>query len=238
MSAPKRFFVDKISEEVLLTGEEYRHAHTVLRLGVGDEVTLLDGSGREFSAIVERSERGSFLLHVVGEKPADREPTADVFLLIGALKGDKTELVVQKATELGANRIGVFSSRYCSAYMNENKLERLRRVAKEAAKQCLRSRVPAVEYYEDFAGAMSASAGYVHKLFACEFLEKSEGEIADMGASYCLVVGSEGGFSEPEFSLAKENGFTGISLGKRILRAETAAVALLSVVMYRAGELK
>ncbi len=238
MSAPKRFFVDKIGEEVLLTGEEYRHAHTVLRLGVGDEVTLLDGGGKEFSAIVERSEKGSFLLHVVGEKPADREPTADVFLLIGALKGDKTELVVQKATELGASRIGVFSSRYCSAYMNENKLERLRRVAKEAAKQCLRSRVPAVEYYEDFAGAMSASSGYVHKLFACEFLEKSEGEIADMGASYCLAVGSEGGFTEEEFALAKENGFTGVSLGKRILRAETAAVALLSVVMYRAGELK
>ena len=88
MSAPKRFFVDKIGEEVL-TGEEYRHAHTVLRLGVGDEVTLLDGGGKEFSAIVERSEKGSFLLHVVGEKPADREPTADVFLLIGALKGTR-----------------------------------------------------------------------------------------------------------------------------------------------------
>ncbi len=238
MSVPKRFFVDKICEEVLLTGEEYRHAHTVLRLGVGDEVTLLDGSGREWTAIVGSSERGSLLLHVVGERPADREPRADVLLLIGALKGDKTELVVQKATELGVNRIGVFSSRYCAAYMNENKLERLRRVAREAAKQCLRSRVPEVDYFDDFAGAMSASEGYVHKLFACELLEKSEGEIPDMGASYCLVVGSEGGFTEEEFALAREHGFTGLSLGKRILRAETAAVALLSVVMYRAGELK
>ena len=238
MSAPKRFFVDKIESEVLLTGEEYRHAHTVLRLGVGDEVSLLDGSGREFSAIVEKSEKGSFTLHVIGEKPTDREPRADVFLLIGALKGDKTELVVQKATELGANRIGVFSSRYCAAYMNENKLERLRRVAKEAAKQCLRSRVPEVEYFDDFAGAMSASEGYQNKLFACEFLEKSEGEVTDMGASFCLVVGSEGGFTEEEFALAKRSGFLGISLGKRILRAETAAIALLSVVMYRAGELK
>ncbi len=238
MSAPKRFFVDKIESEVLLTGEEYRHAHTVLRLGVGDEVTLLDGSGREFSAIVEKSEKGSFTLHVIGEKPTDREPGADVFLLIGALKGDKTELVVQKATELGANRIGVFSSRYCAAYMNENKLERLRRVAREAAKQCLRSRVPEVEYFDDFAGAMSASEGYQNKLFACEFLEKSEGEVPDMGASFCLVVGSEGGFTEEEFALAKRSGFLGISLGKRILRAETAAIALLSVVMYRAGELQ
>ena len=235
---PKRFFVEKIAEEVLLEGEEYRHAHTVLRLGVGDEVTLLDGSGREFSAIVERSERGSFLLHVVGEKPADREPKADVMLLIGALKGDKTELVVQKATELGVNRVGVFSSQYCAAYMNENKLERLRRVAKEAAKQCLRSRVPDVVYFDNFAAAMSASDGYAQKLFACEFLEKSEGEISDMGGSFCLVVGSEGGFTEEEFNLAKTRGFVGVSLGKRILRAETAAIALLSVVMYRAGELQ
>lgn len=235
---PKRFFVENIAEEVLLEGEEYRHAHTVLRLGVGDEVTLLDGSGREFSAIVEREDRRSFLLHVVGEKPADREPKADVMLLIGALKGDKTELVVQKATELGVSRVGVFSSKYCAAYMNENKLERLRRVAKEAAKQCLRSRVPEVEYFDNFAAAMSASTGYALKLFACEFLDKSEREISDMGGSFCLVVGPEGGFTEDEFNLAKMQGFVGVSLGKRILRAETAAIALLSVVMYRAGELR
>lgn len=238
MSAPKRFFVKNIGDEVVLTGDEYRHAHTVLRLGAGDEVTLLDGSGKEYSAIVSSVSKGSITLHTLGERPSDREPSADVFLLVGLLKGDKTELVVQKATELGVNRIGVFSSRYCAAYMSENKLERLRRVAKEAAKQCLRSRVPEVEYFEDFDGAMSASAGYVHKLFACEFLEKSEGEIPDMGASYCLVVGSEGGFTEEEFARAKAAGFAGVSLGRRILRAETAAVALLSVVMYRAGELK
>ncbi len=238
MSVPKRFFADKIGEEVVLTGEEYRHAHTVLRLGVGDEVTLLDGSGTEYSAVVAALSKGSMTLHTLGGKPAGREPKAEVFLLAGALKGDKTELVVQKATELGVSRIGVFSSRYCAACMNENKLGRLRRVAREAAKQCLRARVPEVDYFEDFAGGMAASAGFANKLFACEFLEKSEGEIADMGGSYCLAVGSEGGFTEEEFALAKRNGFTGISLGKRILRAETAAIALLSVVMYKAGELR
>ncbi len=237
MSTPKRFFADKIAEEVLLTGEEYRHAKNVLRLGAGDEVTLLDGSGKEYAAIVERAERGGLLLHVVGERPSDREPKTDVCLLIGALKGDKTELVVQKATELGANRIGVFFSRYSSAYLNENKLERLGRVAREAAKQCLRSRAPEVVCYPTLEEALRASAGYENKLFACEFLEGSEGDIADMGASYCLVVGSEGGFTEEEFSAARALGFSGVSLGKRILRAETAAIALLSIVMKKAGEL-
>lgn len=238
MATPKRFFVDDISEEVALTGDEYKHAKNVLRLTVGDEVTLLDGSGTEYSAIVSRAEKGSLTLHVVGSRPSETEPNTDVYLLIGALKGDKTELVVQKAAELGANKIGVFSSRYCAAYMNENKIERLRRVAHEAAKQCRRARAPEVVYFDDLDSALKSAHGYENKLFACEFLDSGEGEIAKEGASYALVVGSEGGFTEEEFEVARALGFAGVSLGKRILRAETAAIALLSVVMYRAGELK
>ena len=236
--ARNRFFIDNITEEVALTGDEYKHARNVLRLDVGDEVTLLDGSGMEYAAIVARVEKGSLILHVAGSRPSDREPRADVYRLIGALKGDKTELVVQKAVELGANKVGVFSSRYCAAYMNENKLERLNRVAREAAKQCMRARVPEVVYFDTLEGALSSAEGYVHKMFACEFIAKSEGDIADMGPSYALVVGSEGGFTEEEFEAARQHGFAGVSLGKRILRAETAAISLLSVVMYRAGELK
>ena len=222
----------------MLTGDEYKHARNVLRLDVGDEVTLLDGSGVEYAAIVARAEKGSLILHVAGGNPSDREPGADVYLLVGALKGDKTELVVQKAVELGANKIGVFSSRYCAAYMNDNKLERLNRVAREAAKQCMRARVPEVVYFDDFEKAVVSAEGYSHKLFACEFLSSGEGTIPDMGTSYALIVGSEGGFTEEEFALAGQHGFAGISLGKRILRAETAAISLLSVVMYRAGELR
>ncbi len=236
--ARNRFFVEKIADEVLLTGDEYRHAKNVLRLGTGDEVTLLDGSGAEYSAIVVRSEKNALAVHVVGSAPSDREPRADVLLLIGALKGDKTELVVQKAVELGANKIGVFSSRYCAAYMSENKLERLNRVSREAAKQCMRARAPEVVCFSALGEALDAGAGYESKLFACEFLEKSEGEIGGNSSSYCLVVGSEGGFSEEEWALAKQKGYMGVSLGRRILRAETAAIALLAVVMERAGELK
>ena len=238
MSAPKRFFVGQISEEVSLTGDEYKHAKNVLRLGVGDELTLLDGSGKEYSAVVARVEKGSLTLHVLEGRPSEREPQANVYLLAGALKGDKTELVVQKAVELGVNKIAVFSSRYCAAYMNENKLDRLNRVAREAAKQCLRAYVPEVVYFDNLKDAIASAEGYEHKLFACEFLSKSEGDIAGMGASYALVIGSEGGFTEEEFALAGQYGFAGISLGKRILRAETAAISLLSVVMYRAGELQ
>ena len=229
MAAPKRFFAQNISEEMTLSEEEGRHAKNVLRLAEGDEVTLFDGSGKEYSAVVTRADRQGITVHVVRENVSDREPKTWVFLLIGALKGDKTEL--------GVSRIGVFSSRYCSAYMNENKLERLNRVAREAAKQCLRASVPRVEYYETLEEALRAGSECVTRLFACEFLDETEKDLIDTGATVCAVVGSEGGFAEEEYALAQRLGYRGVSLGKRILRAETAAIALLSVVMHEAGEL-
>lgn len=235
---PKRFFVDNISEEVALSGDEFDHAKTVLRLGVGDEVTLLDGSGKEYTAIIAKAEKKSYLLHVTGERVSDKEPVHEVYLLVGALKGDKTELVVQKATELGVGKIGVFSSRYCAAYMNDNKLDRINRVAHEAAKQCLRAKAPKVVYFENFEDAMRSAEEYKTKLFACEFATESEFGLEKTESPAALVVGSEGGFTEEEFALAKSMGFYGMTLGKRILRAETAAISFLSVVMYELGELK
>lgn len=237
MAAPKRFFAPDIREEMTLSAQESRHAKNVLRLSEGDEVTLFDGSGKEYSAVVTHVGKEGIGVHVVRENISDREPKTWVFLLIGALKGDKTELVVQKATELGVSRIGVFSSRYCAAYMNEKKLERLNRVACEAAKQCLRASVPRVEYYETLEDALRAGSECDTKLFACEFLPAGEGNIVGAGASVCAVVGSEGGFTGEEYALAQRLGYCGISLGKRILRAETAAIALLSVIMHEAGEL-
>lgn len=238
MATVRRFFVDKIERETALTGEEYAHAKNVLRLSVGDELILLDGSGREYDAVVTRAEKGALYCGVVGEKPSDKEPSVCVRLMIGALKGDKTELVVQKATELGVSEIGVFQSRYCSAYMNGNKLERLKKVAKEAAKQCLRARVPEISYYEDFSSALESCKGFENKLFACEFARESDADVSALKGGCALVVGSEGGFSEEEFLQAKEAGFAGVTLGKRILRAETAAIAFLSVVMFSLGELR
>ena len=237
MAAPKRFFAQNISGDMTLSDEETRHAKNALRLSEGDELTLFDGSGREYSAIVTKVGREGVSVHVVRENVSDREPQTWVFLLVGALKGDKTELVVQKATELGVSRIGVFSSRFCSAYMNENKLERLNRVAREAAKQCLRASVPRVEYYETLEEALQAGTECATRLFACEFIAESEKDIIDTGASVCAVVGSEGGFAEEEYALAQRLGYCGVSLGKRILRAETAAIALVSVIMHEAGEL-
>lgn len=239
MSALKRFFVDTIGETAVLIGEEFEHAKNVLRIGVGAEVILLDNSGKEYTAVVAQVEKKQMLLNVVRSEVGAREAATDVCLLFGYLKNaDKNEFIVQKAVELGVKKLGVFSSEYSSAYMNANKLERLNKVAKEAAKQCLRATYPEVVYYDDLPAALASGANYENKLFACEFAEKSQCDLSKLTGSAAIVIGSEGGFSREEAENAVSQGYSLISLGKRILRAETAAVALASVVMFALGELK
>ena len=233
----KRFFVDKVQQVTELSGEEFEHAKNVLRIGVGAEVILLDNSGKEYTAIVAQVDKKKMLLNVVREEVGEREPKTDVCLLFGYLKNaDKNEFIVQKAVELGVTKIGVFSSQYSSAYMNENKLERLNKIAREATKQCLRSIAPTVTYLPTLQDALGFGKAYQNKLFACEFADTSDVSLTDVKGSVAIVVGSEGGFAKEEAELAKAQGYQFITLGKRILRAETACVSLTAVVMHALGE--
>ena len=231
MSSLKRFFVEKIEEQTTLCGEEFEHAKNVLRLGVGDE-------GAEYTAVIAETGKKQMLLNVIGKAQGEKEAATDVALLFGYLKNaDKNEFIVQKAVELGVSKIVAFSSEFSSAYMNANKLERLNKVSREAAKQCMRSVAPSVEYCDGLEKALASVDGYENKLFACEFATESKADIAALRNSTAIVVGSEGGFSRAEERLAADKGFCSVTLGKRILRAETAAVALTSVVMFALGEL-
>ena len=239
MSALKRFFVDKIKNEVELCGEEFEHAKNVLRLPSGDEVILLDNSGNEYTAVIAAVEKKRILLNVVRSEVGTREALTDVCLLFGYLKNaDKNEFIVQKAVELGVKRIGVFSSEFSSAYMNANKLERLNKVAKEAAKQCLRATAPEIVYYDTLEKALLSAEDYENKIFACEFAMESKCDMENLKGSVAIVIGSEGGFSRAEEEKASGLGYASVTLGKRILRAETAAVALTAVVMFHLGELR
>lgn len=238
MAGLRRFFVERVEEETILEGEEFEHARNVLRLSVGDEAILLDNSGKEYTSVVAEIGKRQMKLHILRENEGNREAATDVMLLFGYLKNaDKNEFIVQKAVELGVKKIVAFASEYSSAYMNVNKLERLNRVSREAAKQCLRSVAPEVIWFDNLKDALLTASGYRNKLFACEFAEKSGTDIAGISGSTAVVIGSEGGFSREEATLAEESGFSRVTLGKRIWRAETAAVALTSVVMFCLGEL-
>ena len=238
MATLKRFFVENIGETCLLCGEEFEHAKNVLRLGVGDEVELLDNSGKKYTAVICECTKKQMTLNVLSVTDGDKEAKTDVALAFGYLKNaDKNEFIVQKGVELGVKKMVAFSSAYSSAYMSDNKLERLNKVSKESAKQCLRDIYPAVDYCDDLEKTLDSLQGYEHKLFACEFAKNSEVDLTSLQGSTAIVVGSEGGFSKEEAEMAKAKGFALVSLGKRILRAETAAVALTSVVMFSLGEL-
>ncbi len=237
MTSIRRFFVDRIDNETLLEGEEFQHAKNVLRLQEGDEILLLDNSGKEYNAIVAKVDKRQILCNVMGYNEGERETKQKVRLLFGFLKGDKSELVVQKATELGVKEIATFSSEFSSAYMSDNKLERLNKVSKEASKQCLRSVAPKVEYFDNLEKALSSCQDFENKLFACEFAKESETDMSKLKGSTAVVIGSEGGFSQREAELATKYGFSLVSLGKRILRAETASITMCSIVMYELGEL-
>ena len=239
MSSLKRFFVNKIEPTTELSGEEFEHAKNVLRLSNGDEVILLDNSGKEYTAVIAQVEKKRMILNIVREEVGEREAAVDVCLLFGYLKNaDKNEFIVQKAVELGVKKICVFSSEFSSAYMNANKLERLNKVAKESAKQCLRATAPEIVYYDTLEKALDSAKAYKNKLFACEFATESQCDVAALQGDTAIVIGSEGGFSRKEEELASGLGYASVTLGKRILRAETAAVALVSVVMFQRGELR
>ena len=98
MATTRRFFVENIGQTAVLTGDEFSHAKNVLRLREGDEVVLLDGSGREYDAVINEAGKREMLCTVLSSRPSDKEPETRVKLLLGALKGDKTEFAVQKAT--------------------------------------------------------------------------------------------------------------------------------------------
>lgn len=239
MSGPRRFFVSgEICGEMEISGEEFVHAVKILRKAVGEEIVLCNGTGKEYRAIISKVEKDRFFCRVISESVSDTEPQVKVCLICGFLKGDKTELVCREAVELGVSEIAVFSSDYSSAYMNDNKLSRLNKVCIEAAKQCGRSKAVEVKYFDNFESVIKEYSDYGNKLFACEFENGKREKLSLSEGSVAIVIGSEGGFSDKESALAQNYGYKSISLGKRILRADTACTTALSVVMFLAGELQ
>lgn len=239
MSHLKRFFVNDNPNEIqVITGEEFRHAINVLRIKEGEEILVCDNSGVEYVCKVDKISKNELTYSITDKNMCSTETRNNVTLVCGYLKGDKTELVVQKAVELGVKEIITFSSKFSSSYINENKLNRLNKVSIEAAKQCGRAIAPKVIYCDTLEKALNACAHVKNKLFACEFATKNEVDFSSLDGDTAIVIGSEGGFSTEENDLALSLGFKTVFLGKRILRAETACIALTAIVMHSLKELE
>jgi 16S rRNA (uracil1498-N3)-methyltransferase len=213
----------------LLPLEEGRHLVEVLRAGVGDRFTVFDESREALAEVVDLGPPVRY--RILEERRPEREVGVEVVLYVALLKGDKLSEVVRAATELGATKIQPLITRHSvPKEMGEGKLRRLKAIAKEAAKQSGRLRVPEVLPPIPLKAVPEVEQGLVAHVGARALVR----EVLDPNRNLSLAVGPEGGFAEEEVALLEERGFAPVSLGRRILRAETAATALLAIVT--AGE--
>ena len=229
-------------EQIALQSREARYILAVLRLGPGDEVTVFDGAGNEYrTELTEDDERGMYLAIQEGARP-ERESPLQITLGQALLKGERMKFVIQKATELGVNRIiPLVTSRTIPLVEGEReslRRERWQRIAQEAAKQSGRAMVPEIEAVHELADFLAQSAGARIMLWEGEPAPLREVvKRIDAQAGMTLLIGPEGGFSEQEVTVAQAHGFLVAGLGQRVLRAETATLSVLTIIQHLFGDL-
>jgi 16S rRNA (uracil1498-N3)-methyltransferase len=244
-----RFFVPRKNlsdNRGWIDGQELAHLRKVLRLGPGDRITLFDDAGWEHEAVITRLSTDQCEIEILDSHEARTESALDITLGVGLTKGEKMDFVVEKATELGAQRIAPFTSAFSVPRLDAKKITarsaRWQKIALSAAKQCGRTRVPQVLPLCTFDAWIKNDSGETLKLLFWE--NEAQQSLRDVREKYpqvksvLLTIGPEGGFARQEAELAKSHGFESIQIGRRILRAETAAVAALSLVQFLWGDLQ
>jgi len=229
---PDRYFVSQpiVGDRVTLEGSEAHHLAHVMRAKAGTEVILFDGSGAELAANVESVARGSVVLRIVSRVEVDREAACRLVLGVALPKGDRQRWLVEKGVELGVTELVPLVTARGVAEPGPNVVDRLRRAVIEATKQCGRTRLLEIaepRSWSDFVDRPPAAARRLvaHPLQAGARPTSLE---RDGATSVVLGVGPEGGLTEAEVALALEHGWETVDLGPRVLRVETAALALAS----------
>jgi len=218
-----------------LAGAEAHHLLHVMRAAVGDQIVLFDGVGGEFSARIESANRKTVDCHVLAERTVDRELPHELVVGVAFPKGERRRWLVEKATELGITRLVPVETSRSAPQPNKTSRERLRRTVIEACKQCGRNRLMEIGSRVALAEFLRAAPTTAHRWMAHrQDGSGSAGQIdAATGLPTWLLVGPEGGFSDSEAAQAIATGWSAVDLGPRILRVETAAVALAGLVSLR-----
>ena len=251
-----RFFVKTDPLElqngrITITGHDVNHIANVLRASKGDELVLCDGAGTDYHVVIDQISKEKIGTVIRDARASATEPPVGITLFQGIPKADKMDYIIQKCVELGVRSIvPVITSRsvvrFGSARDAAAKTARWNRIALEAAKQCDRGIVPEVNGPVKFDEALELADGYGLKLFPYE--EEKEGSLrkvlqehrmAMMGSSpgIAVFIGPEGGFDPEEAEKAVKSGFKPVTLGPRILRTETAGIAVAAIVMYELGDM-
>ena len=239
-----KFFVEpnQVKDNLIyILGEDAKHIKTVLRSREGDELTLCDGLGMDYFCRIKALEEG-VVAEIIGSEPCQSEPKTKITLYQGLPKADKMELIIQKCVELGVDRIVAVSTERCIVKLDkkeEKKLERWQKIAEAAAKQSGRGKIPEIapkvlRFSQALAEAKKLSGAIIpyekeENRGIRSFVENFSGQ--EIG----VFIGPEGGFTEEEIQSAIDAGVLPITLGKRILRTETAGMTTIAILLYELG---
>ena len=243
----QRFFVEphqieEAAHQIHITGTDVNHISNVLRMKQGEEVWISDGGKKEYRCAIEAFSPDEVLLHIIYAQEPDYELPSRIYLFQGLPKADKMELIIQKAVELGAYEVIPVETKRCVVKLDgkkaAKKVDRWQQIAESAAKQSKRMLIPHVHEVITFKEALKYAQSMDIRLIPYE-LAKGMQETKEIlaaiepGQSVGIFIGPEGGFEEKEIEAAIDEGAKPITLGKRILRTETAGLAILSVLMFQ-----
>lgn len=228
------------SDNYIITGENARHIAKSLRMKPGEELTLITPSREQLECVVSAVNADSVEVKINSRKQCGNEPDVEITLYQALPKGDKMEYIVQKCVELGISRIVPVISARCISRPDEKSLAkkqiRWQKIAREAAQQSRRGIIPKIEPAVSFKQAAAMCSLNEQNIIFYELGGDSVKTLINKKPkSIGIFIGSEGGFEEAEVELIKQNGGSAATLGKRILRAETAPLAALSIIMYETG---
>ena len=229
-------------EQITITGSDVNHIKNVLRMRIGEELMVCNGTGMEYTCQIEDFPAGEVKLSILKAEKASTELSVRLKLYQGLPKKDKMELIIQKAVELGAAEIIPVMTKRCIVKLEDDKkeakkLERWQAIAESAAKQSGRGIIPTVSRVMNYKDAIKKASAEGMALIPYEMAEgmKTLKDAAAKASSQQVIsvfIGPEGGFEESEVEFAQEQGVIPVSLGKRILRTETAGFTTLSILMY------
>lgn len=237
-----RFYVDKESvrgDTIVIGGEEAHHIIDVMRLKLSDAIVAFDSSGREYAGVISGIKGKSVSIKILRTIEEPAAAALDITLIQAIPKRSKMDYIVEKAAELGVSSVApVFTARTIPDWDQDKRsasVKRWRKIALEAAKQCGRRQVPSITEIKDLSDALEAARGSSLALIAALVEETVDIRTAVKGfkgGKISVAIGPEGDFTPEEVDAARERGFKAITLGPRVLKSDTAGLAVLAILDY------
>lgn len=244
-----RFYVDSNSiyyDKVLITGSDVNHIRNVLRMNRGDRIIVNDKNGNDYYCVITQVDVCEVVASVESVKQNESELKTKLYLFQALPKADKMELIIQKAVELGVHEIIPMQTARCVVKLDngtrkQKKIARWQAIAESAAKQSSRGIIPIVKDVMSYSEAVEYAEKLEYNIIPyerAEGMEESRKAIEEAAEkdSIGIFIGPEGGYEDNEVEKAIKSGFNVVSLGKRILRTETAGMCMLSIIMFRLSE--